>query len=413
MRTHWLRTLGALLPALGGCAPSASVVTAPVIFGEDDRVEVYEVGDEALREAVVRAVPAMIRADRVQVDELTGEVTFDTRRLGVSRELCEGEAHFDQPTAAGCSATLIDDDLVLTAGHCVDGWSCETQRFVFGWYYDSAGVLHARDSADVFACAEVLVSEYTRANDYAIVRLDRPAPGPPLAVRMTPAVLDEPVSLAGYPFGLPMKVVEQGVVTGVLSRSRFYARLDAHPGNSGSGVLDAELRVLGDLTNGPVEALRRDGTCNRLAVIGEDTWQTELISSVVPAIEALCAGGHESRRLCGECGDGVCAPAELCAADCGLPDAATMTDAASTPDAGAPRTDADTASRDAASADAAPAHDDGGIPTRLATHCGCRVGTRPSMHAPLSRVVAVAFGATLARRRRAGRRRRSFCDEVC
>lgn len=393
-RDRIVLSAGALLSFVGGCAPDASWVLQPVIFGADDRVELYQVEDEALREAVTRAVPAMIRASRVNVDPATGGVTFDVAPLGPSRDLCAGEAHFDQPTAPSCSATLIDDDLVLTAGHCVDGWACADQRFVFGWYYDSEGMLHARSESDVYACAEVVVTEYTAANDYAIVRLDRAPPGPPMAVRSTPVEVNEPVSLAGYPFGLPMKVVENGVVTATASRSRFYARLDAHPGNSGSGVYDSELRVLGDLTNGPVDALVADGDCNRLRVIGEDGWRTELISSVIPAIEALCASGHSSERLCGVCGDGLCGPSEECAEDCprdagSAPDASASRDAGS--DAGTPEVDA------ATSVDAGTTVPDAGAIT-LATHCGCRVAQAAPPRAVLFGLLAVT--AALRRRRR-------------
>lgn len=366
--------------ALAGCAPAVSARVEPVIFGEDDRIEVYEVTRPELAEAVRRAVPAMIRARSVNVDDATGAVTFNTRPLGVSRDLCDGEAHEDQPAAASCSATLIDHDLVLTAGHCVDGWDCADQRFVFGWYYDSAGALHARRVEDVFSCAEVLAWEYTGANDYAIVRLDRPAPGPPMDVRLTPVLDGEAVSLAGYPFGIPMKVVENGVVTGIVSRSRFYARLDAHPGNSGSGVFDSELRVLGDLTNGPVEALVIDGDCNRLAVIGEDTTRTELISSIIPAVEALCATGHASERLC---------PTR--------DDAGSGADAASSADAAIGTGDA-ALSRDAGGppADARSVPDAGAI--QVGGGCGCRAsGAR---HAPAH--LALGLLALLRRGRRSG-----------
>ena len=386
--------------------PSASPRIEPVIFGTDDRVEVYEVRDNALREAVVRAVPAMIRAGSVNIDEATGRVTFSTRSLGSANNLCPGEAHFAQPTAPSCSATLIDDDLVLTAGHCVSDWACADQRFVFGWYYDAAGMLHMRERADVFSCAEVLVTENTLTNDYAIVRLDRPAPGPPMAVRMTPVLVTETVSLAGYPFGLPMKVVEGGEVTGIVSRSRFYARLDAHPGNSGSGVYDSELRVLGDLTNGPVTALVEDGTCNRLAVIGEDTVRTELISSVIPAVEALCATGHVSARLCPVCGDGMCVSGETCIEDCGAPPDAAIDAAIRQRDAG-PRI------VDAATYDAARADDAAALPDALAAPdahalpdagpaitpgtCGCRTQSHRDAHAGW---VLAALGVLLVMRRR-------------
>jgi S1-C subfamily serine protease len=377
---------------LAGCGrPSSSepaVRAEPVIFGADDRVEVYEVTEPALEEAVRRAVPAMVRASVLRVDDATGAVTFASRPLGPSHGLCAGEAHFDQPSAASCSATLIDDDLVLTAGHCVDGWACADQRFVFGWYYDAAGELHARSTSDVYACAEVVVTEYTRSNDYAIVRLDRAPPGPPMEVRATPVVVGEPVSLAGYPFGIPMKVVEGGAITATLSRSRFYARLDAQPGNSGSGVFDAELRVLGDLTNGPVEALTRDGDCSRLAVIGEDGWQTELISSIVPALEALCARGRGSERLCG-----------ALSVDAGPASA----DASVSLDAGLVRPDAALVRPDAARADAGP---DAGVADpepRLATHCGCATEATRAPGRPGALALWLLLGAlSLRRGRRSG-----------
>jgi V8-like Glu-specific endopeptidase len=399
-RSSW--TGAFLAVATAGCAPGASSATEAVIFGADDRVEVHEVTNAALREAVIRAVPAMIRADRVNVDPSTNAVTFDVNRLGPSRELCEGEAHYDQPTAPSCSATLIDDDLVLTAGHCVDGWDCRDQRFVFGWYYDAEGEIHARTGDDVFACAEVVVTENTAANDYAIVRLDRAAPGPPMEVRTTPVVTGEPVSLAGYPFGLPMKVVESGIVNGSISASRFYARLDAQPGNSGSGVYDADLRVLGDLTNGPVAALVRDGDCNRLAVIGDDVSRTELISSIIPAITALCASGHESERLCGVCGDETCDALEDCPADC-TPDAGPGRDASViAPDAGT-SPDASNAPRDALISDDGSLGSDAGN-ARLATHCGCRAGARSddaSLGAVLAAVALGLVGVRIRRVRRA------------
>ena len=404
-----MRRPALLAVALTACTtlPEASPSIEPVIFGEDDRVEVYEVTNTALREAVIRAVPAMIRAGSVNIDEATGRVTFSTLPLGRSRNLCPGEAHFDQPTAPSCSATLIDDDLVLTAGHCVEGWDCADQRFVFGWYYDAEGMIHPRAEADVFSCAEVLVSENTLANDYAIVRLDRPAPGPPMAVRMTPVLVTETVSLAGYPFGLPMKVVEGGEVTGIVSRSRFYARLDAHPGNSGSGVYDSELRVLGDLTNGPVPATVEDGTCNRLAVIGDDTIRTELISAVIPAVEALCATGHPSARLCPVCGDGMCVSGETCLEDCGAPPDAALdaairprdaapraVDAAFRPDAAATLADDAFEDPDAhAFPDAGPA--DPGPMTPGS--CGCRAQGRRDAHAGWA---LVALGLLLVRRAR-------------
>ena len=362
-------------------------VVAPVIFGADDRVEVHEVVDATLREVVVRGMPAMVHQRRLGRDPATGAVTLDGPSLGERRGLCEGEAFVEQPTAASCSATLIDDDLVLTAGHCVDSVACADQRYVFGWYYEAPGVLRALEDASVYACAEIVASELSLRNDYAIVRLDRDAVGPPLEVRREPVVPGERVSLAGYPLGIPMKVVEAGEVTGPRTTTTFYALLDAHPGNSGSGVLDAEHRVVGELTAGPISAFEDGGTCTVLRVIGEDTEVTETINSVIPAIEALCASGFESERLCPRvCGDGACDAGEACPADCAV-DAAV--------DAGVDPEDA--SARDAGSVDALP---DAGAPAPPPEGCSCRAAGAPGSRARWALALAALVGWMARRRRR-------------
>jgi len=389
--------------ALGACAeappaeaPRAAV--APVIFGADDRVEVHEVVDAALRELVVRAVPAMVHQGRLGRDPISGAVTLSGSPLGEGRGLCEGEAFLEQPAVASCSATLIDDDLVLTAGHCVDAVACADQRYVFGWYYESPGVLRELEDASVYACAEVVAFELSGRNDFAIVRLDRAAPGPPVAVRTGPIAVDEVVSLAGYPLGVPMKVVEGGAVTGIRSATTFFARLDAHPGNSGSGVLDSELRVVGELTAGPISAFDDGGTCTVLRVIGEDAERTETINSVTPAIAALCGSSAATERLCSPaCADGWCDEGEVCPIDCevdgGLEDAGVD-------DAGIAAGDA--AARDAGSTGEVIRDPDAGAATPPAAGCSCRAAGAPMSGARWAALTALAAIVARSRRRRAG-----------
>lgn len=393
--------LSALIAAaLAGCAAPVGGAREAVIFGTDDRVELYDVEDAALREFVARTMPAMVHRRSITIDPATGDVSLRTGILGERRGLCPGEAHADQPTLATCSSTLIDDDLVLTAGHCVESIDCADQRYAFGWWYDAAGELHGISADAIYACAEIVAYARSGGDDFAVVRLDRPPPGPPAQVRRDRLARDELVSLGGYPLGLPMKVVERGPVTGFPSASTFWARLDAHPGNSGSGVIDAELRVAGELFAGPIDAFDDGGTCTTLRVIGEDDPRTEFIQSMHHVLGVLCAGGGATDAVC--CGDGTCADGEACETDCAEPDAGAGPTADGGPsDAGRPILDAgiDAAVDDAAVLEGprdagAPSPDEGG-------GCGCRAsGPSGDASAPLAGALAILALVAFRRRRR-------------
>lgn len=302
-----------------------------VVYGEDDRLDYYAHPDERLRELTAQSIVAMISANSIQVSGDT--VTLRGRTLGDSYGLCEDELFRDQPTAASCSGTLIDDDLVLTAGHCVSN-GCGNNRWVFNYFYQGEGDLHPITTDDVFDCERVVVQSAPgwgggNAADYAIVQLDRPA-----TPRFTPAAFNEetwPVSvgdsvkMVGFGSGLPAKLDDGGVVLDERRNDRTYftATTDAFGGNSGSGVFDANYSVVGILVAGEQD-YTSSGGCTRVAVLPESGGGQggESVTYAILAVEDLCDEGWPSERLCSiaaVCGDGICSlgeTADACPDDC-------------------------------------------------------------------------------------------------
>ena len=277
-----------------------------VVYGNDDRLDVYAHPDAVLRARGSESTCAMMGNSVIDTSD-PNNVRFRVSTLGAQRNLCPTERFRNDPAAASCSATLIDDDLVLTAGHCIDSSSCRDSRFVFRFYRDGPNSLRRITSDDIFACTEVVVRrDETVGNqtlDFAIVRLDRsaaprftPAPvrrnDPPLAVGANVAVI-------GSGSGIPYKIDSGGSVRdnrrAILDY--FVATTDTFGGNSGSGVYEtAQYTVAGILVRGETDYVN-NGDCSVVNTCSETGCRGEDITYVARAITELCRVTR-SPRLC-------------------------------------------------------------------------------------------------------------------
>lgn len=314
-KTRWLAAFSVLL---AGRAALWAAVPPRVIYGNDDRLDLYQVKDEAILN-LADATLALFREDKVIVDPVQNKAWLSTVPYGKSRGLCKEEPFYNQETGASCSGSLVAPDIVMTAGHCVTSDSaCRDIKFVFGFAVKNEGewpkVLPA---SEVYRCAKLIgrsLPEYLGA-DWALVRLDRPVAGhKPLALNKTGVIAkDAPLFVIGHPAGLPAKVAGGASVRDASPDGYFTANLDTYAGNSGSAVFNAQTGLIeGILVRGEEDyVLTNDGCrvsnkCPNGGCRGEDVTK---ISAVIPGIPGIALAGGETFQ-CEPIGDPLSAMTE-------------------------------------------------------------------------------------------------------
>lgn len=254
------------------------------IYGTDDRLDIYEVGDPKVS-AGAASVAAVFHAADVS-DDGAGNATLRTRRFGTSKGLCVGERFVDQPVGARCTAFLIEEDVVATAGHCVHEATLAARRFVFGFRMRGPGdAVAVVPTTDVYAGKRILGRRYEPGVlDWAVVQLDRKASGRmPLSRRAEGEVgRERELYMLGHPAGLPLKYAPGAVVRDNSQATLFVANLDAFGGNSGSPVFDAETHTVeGILFRGDQDYVYDDESkCNRIAVCPANGCDGELCTRI-------------------------------------------------------------------------------------------------------------------------------------
>lgn len=310
----------AILALVMGCSASEGVGAqrAPNLFGPDDRMEWYAHPDPLFQDISRLSVGAIVPHTRIDAADPEDVQLISRGTHTEVHTLCPGETFGEQPVIARCSGTLIAPNLVLTAGHCFDGPDdCSENAFVTGFYYESAGVFPQLTADDVYACSSVPVVVNAMGNDYAVIVLDRPveAPRRPVAVTymIPPLVYDDPVVLAGFGAGLPLKIDSGGRVVDNLA-TFFETTADTFAGSSGAGVFLPDGRIAGIHVRGPEDYLDMGG-CNAVNQLDDSPTRTNGgdASYVALALRDLCAGPTTS-VLCGEDG-GLCRSVCDCPAD--------------------------------------------------------------------------------------------------
>lgn len=296
MTTFGLFSVAANAIAAGG--PDLGYGTR-VIYGDDDRKDMYEVSNQMLRN-IADSTVALMKSSSVTVSGSVAKIKGE--QFGSSFGLCKEEPFYEQPSSAFCSGSLVGPDVILTAGHCIRNEAdCASTKFVFGFGVYSAGTLPTEVAAkDVVSCKQIIAREQVGSGaDYAVIRIDRKVKDHrPLELDESNLKKGANIVVIGHPSGLPTKVAGGAQVRDFNKPGFFVANLDTYGGNSGSAVFSATTgKVVGVLVRGENDFIYKQGeNCRISNRCPADGCRGEDVTKISAAADIIRqANGQQSR----------------------------------------------------------------------------------------------------------------------
>lgn len=267
------------------CFLSHSVMAKnKVIYGVDNRLDVYETQETRFVDWSKSTAGMFAKSSITQ----TGE-TFSVNGATLEkRGICSGARFAQQMTGALCSGFLIAPDVLVTAGHCVQGaGDCASHSWIFDYANtDGEKTSFTFTKEQVYNCSAVLSQKLSSmsGDDYAVIKLDRPVLGrTPLKVRLTGKIaVGEPVVVIGHPTGLPTKIAPGAKVRKSEHDKYFVANLDTFAGNSGSAVFNETTGVIeGILVRGETDyVMDSTGKCKMPYMCAENACRGEDVTRI-------------------------------------------------------------------------------------------------------------------------------------
>jgi V8-like Glu-specific endopeptidase len=272
--------------------PVFASADAKSIYGADDRKDYFQVSSEM--KGYTDSVVSLWRSARV-VDQ-GSSYRLQTFTLRDAKGLCPGQKFAEQNVGAFCSGSLVGEDLIMTAGHCIKSEAdCANTKFVFGHRVEAAGKAGVSNVAkdQVYGCSKIVtrkLDEGVLGSDYALIKLDRKVAGrKPLAINRGGQITKgAKLFVIGHPSGLPVKVAGNSSVRKVNDKY-FVADLDTFGGNSGSAVFNASTKKIeGILVRGDEDYSETPAGCTVATTYaqtggrGEDVTRISELSAFIP-----------------------------------------------------------------------------------------------------------------------------------
>ena len=270
------------------------------LYGEDNRHEILDKVDFANVWQQSNSVALVIEKSELLQSFQSKQLELVTQTLQEKYRVCPDERFAQQKTAGLCTAFLVTKDLIVTAGHCLEGHeSCQDLAFVFGLRQEQV-VNQERiflDTSKVFTCQAVLYYSSFNDNgvDLAVLRLDRSL-SESFPLKIEPKrVLEKHTKLymIGHPLGLSQKVSLMGTVIENFEEDYFSSDLDSYHINSGSPVFNEVTGLVeGALIRGQEDFVERDGcyvssVCKGPLCLGEEVLRGSVILGVLTELGLL------------------------------------------------------------------------------------------------------------------------------
>ncbi len=267
-----------------------------IIYGADDRRDIYEVSDQFLLGLAQAAVVVVDNSELT--DNGNGTFSLNTGRWTAA---CTNEPFYNQMRIGFCSGFLVGTDIIVTAGHCANAGDVGSIAFVFGFDQQAVGTGPGADpeviipADNVYFLTQMISHSLGGGADHAVCRVDRGVVGrTPLPVRRSGVVtVGEPLVMVGHPAVLPKKIDDGGEVKNANGSNLFFmANVDAYGGNSGSMVVNHNTGVIeGILVRGNTDYVSGPGGCllsNQCPDSGCPTWEeiskTTTFASSIPEL---------------------------------------------------------------------------------------------------------------------------------